>query len=465
MDPDRSAQLGERSVFGLLLRFSGPAIVGMMAQALYYLIDRVFVGHAIGVDGIAGIAVAFPFTLLMLAFGMLIGFGGTALISIRLGQQRKADAERILGNATVLLVLVSAVITVVGLQLIDPILRFYGASANVLPYARAYLRIITLGTMFQMVGFGLNAAIRGEGNPRIAMLSMFVSVVVNVILAPVFIFWFGWGMQGAALATVVAQAATAAWVLLYFLGGTSVLKFRARNLRLDRAICGSIFAIGSPACVMQLAASLLWSILNNQLQTQGDKLHAHGGDLAVAAMGVIYIVMMTVFMPIFGLNQGVQPIIGYNYGARRFDRVKKTLETAILVATAWTLCGFLLMMFFPGQIVRLFCQEKETSRALVALGSHAMRTCTLMMPVVGFQVVSASYFQAVGKPKEAMLLMLSRQLLILVPAVLVLPHFFGLEGVWAALPTADLCSSLLTGFCLFWELRHLRDRHAIENRV
>ncbi len=465
MEPDRSAQLGQRNIFGLLLRFSGPAIVGMMAQALYNLIDRVFVGHAIGADGIAGIAVAFPFMLLMLAFGMLVGFGGAALISIRLGQQRTADAEQILGNAAVLLVLVSAAVTIVGLLLIDHILWIFGASANVLPYARNYLKIITLGTMFQIVGFGLNAAIRGEGNPRIAMLSMFVSVVVNVILAPVFIFGFGWGMQGAALATVMAQAATAAWVVLYFLGGTSVLKFRARNLRLDWAICRSIFAIGSPACVMQLAASLLWSVLNNQLQTQGDKLQAHGGDLAVAAMGVIYIVMMTVFMPIFGLNQGVQPIIGYNYGARRFDRVKKTLETAILLATAWMVCGFVLTWLFPSQIVRLFCEEKKTSAALVALGSHAMRICTLMMPIVGFQIVSASYFQAVGKPKEAMLLMLSRQLLILVPAVLILPHFFGLNGVWAAMPTADLVSSLLTGFCLLLELRHLRDRHALENRA
>jgi Na+-driven multidrug efflux pump len=264
-------------------------------------------------------------------------------------------------------------------------------------------------------------------------------------------------MQGAALATVVAQAATAAWVLLYFLGGTSVLKVRARNLRLDREICLSIVAIGSPACLMQLAASLLWSILNNEL-------HTHGGDLAVAAMGVIFAVAMAVTMPIFGLNQGVQPIIGYNYGARRFDRVKKTLETAILLASAWAVCGFLLTWLFPSQIVWFFCREKKTSAALVALGTHAMRICTLMMPIVGFQIVSASYFQAVGKPKVAMLLMLSRQLLILVPAVLVLPHFFGLNGVWAALPTSDLASSLLTGVCLLLELRHLRDRHALESR-
>jgi putative MATE family efflux protein len=393
--------------------------------------------------------------LIMLAFGMLIGLGGAALISIRLGQQRKADAERILGNAAVLRVLCSMMVTVVGLLLIDHILRLFGASPSVLPYARDYLKIIALGTVFQMVGFGLNATIRGEGNPRIAMLSMLISVVVNVILAPVFIFWFGWGMKGAALATVLAQAATAAWVLLYFLGGTSVLRFRVRNLRLERAICANIVAIGSPPCVMQLAASLLWCILNNELR-------AHGGDLALAAMGVIYAVMMTVFMPIFGLNQGVQPIIGYNYGACRFDRVKKTLETAILLATAWTVCGFLLTMFFPAQIVRLFGSgDKE----LVALGSRAMRICTLMLPIVGFQIVSASYFQAVGKPKEAMLLLLSRQLLILVPAVLILPHFFGLNGVWAALPTADLCSSLLTGVCLFLELRRLGDRDAIENRI
>ncbi|MCE5268767.1 MAG: MATE family efflux transporter [Planctomycetaceae bacterium] len=455
MVSDRSAQLGQGSVFRLLVRFSGPAIVGMMAQAFYNLIDRVFVGHAIGADGIAGIAVAFPFMLIMLAFGMLIGFGGAALISIRLGEQRKADAERILGNAAVLLTLAATAITAVGLAMTDRILGFFGASETVLPYAHDYLQIITLGTVFQMVGFGLNAVIRGEGNPRIAMLSMFVSVVVNFLLAPVFIFWLRWGMMGAALATVLAQAATAVWVLLYFVGGTSVLRFRARNLRLDPQICRGIMAIGSPPCLMQLAASFLWSILNNQL-------HYHGGDTAVAAMGVIYAVIMTLAMPIFGLNQGAQPIIGYNYGARRFDRVKKTLETAVLVATAWMICGFVLTMLFPSQIIRLFCQEKKATAAMIALGGHAIQICTLMLPIIGFQIVSASYFQSVGKPREAMLLLLSRQLFILVPAVLILPHYFGLDGVWAALPTSDLASSLLTAFCLFVELRRLRASSALE---
>ncbi|MEN6450104.1 MAG: MATE family efflux transporter [Thermoguttaceae bacterium] len=463
MEPDRSAQLGRGNVFGLLVRFSGPAIMGMMAQALYNLIDRVFVGNKLGPNGIAGISIAFPFMLVMVAFGMLVGVGSTALISIRLGQKRKAEAERILGNATVLLVLFAAAITAVGMQLINPILIVLGASDAVLPYARDYLQIIVLGAVFNIVGFGLNAMIRGEGNPKIAMLSMFVSVVVNAVLAPVFIFGFGWGMKGAALATVLAQAATTAWVFLYFLVGSSVLKFHLRNLRLNRRICLGIFAVGAPHCLMQLGASLQSGILNNQLQIQGDKVQPGGGDLAIAVWGIIDAVMMTLAMPIFGLNQGVQPIIGYNYGARQFDRVKKTLETAVLIATAWTIFGFALTSLFPAQIVQLFCDEKKATAAVVALGGHAMRICTLMLPIVGFQIVSASYFQAVGKAKQAALLMLSRQLLILIPAVIALPYFFGLDGVWAAMPASDLASSLLTGFCLTLELRHLRQSHAVES--
>lgn len=442
---DRSAQLGQGSVPRLLLRFSAPAIVGMMAQALYSLIDRVFVGRVIGGDGIAGITVAFPFMLIVLAFGMLIGFGATAQISIWLGRQRKDVAERILGNAAMLLMLASLVITVAGLLLIDQILVVFGASETVLPYAHDYLKIIVLGTVFQMVGFGLNTAIRGEGNPRVAMLSMLISVVLNAILAPIFIFWLHWGMQGAALATVLAQAVSAVWVLAYFLSGTSVLRLRATDLWLDRETCLGIFVIGSPPFAMQLAACALQSLLNHQL-------HIYGGDAAIAVMGIIYSVVMMIAMPIFGINQGAQPIIGYNYGARRFDRVKKTLETAIMAGSALTIVGFIIMMLFPAQVVRIFASNDE---ALVAMGTHAIRIAVSMLPIVGFQIVSASYFQAVGKPKIAIILSLSRQVLILVPALLIMPHFFGLDGVWASMPTADLAASVLTGFCLMLELRHL----------
>jgi putative MATE family efflux protein len=446
---DRSSQLGQANIPRLLLGFALPAIVGMMAQALYSLIDRVFVGRALGADAIAGVAVAFPFTLVVLAFGMMIGIGGTALISIRLGEQKKAEAERVLGNTAVLLVIASIFITILGLVWLDDILVLFGASAKVLPFAHAYLRIIVLGTVFQMIAFGLNAAIRGEGNPKIAMLSMLISVVLNAILAPIFIFGFSWGMQGAALATVLSQAATAVWVIAYFLGGASVLRPSLQSLRLHGAICRKILIFGLPHFTMQLAATVLQSILNHQLG-------AYGGDLAISVMGILYVMFMMVAMPIFGLNQGAQPIIGYNYGARRFDRVKRTLELAILAASGFAVIGFAVMMLAPGQVIQLFDRKDP---ALLSLGIHAIRITTLMLPLVGFQIVSASYFQAIGKPAIAILLMLSRQVLLLIPAALILPHFFGLNGVWAALPASDFAASLLTGICLLVELRELKESH------
>lgn len=447
---DRAKRLGEGSIPRLLLTFSAPAVVGMMAQALYNVVDRIFVGQAVGPLGIAGTTVAFPFMLIVLACGMLIGFGATALVSIRLGERKRGEAEEVLGNAAALLVLVSVLLTGAGLALLDPVLTLFGASQQVLPYAHDYLQIIVLGSVVQTVGFGLNAVIRGEGNPRVAMVTMLIGALLNTILDPIFLFGFGWGMRGAAAATVAAQTASALWVVSYFVGGRSLLRLHAKNLRLRWSTCASILAIGSPMFAMQVASSALQAILNNQLRI-------HGGDLAISVMGIVYAIVMFIAMPVFGINQGAQPIIGYNYGARKFDRVKKTLQTAILAATAITTAGFLVAMFFPSQVVWLFNREDE---ALIRLGAHAMRLCLMMLPIVGFQIVSASYFQAVGKPKQAMLLSLSRQVLLLIPAVLILPCFFGLDGVWVAIPTADLGSSLWTGTWLILELRHLRRREA-----
>ncbi len=456
MNSDRSAQLGRGSVPRLLLQFATPAIVGTMSQALYTIIDRIFVGRAIGEDGISGVTVSFPFVLVALAFSMLVGFGATTLISIRLGERKNSEAERILGHAAVLLVAASLLITVLGLLFLDSVLRFFGASEAVLPYARDYLRVLALGSIFQVVSFGLNAAVRGEGNPWIAMFSILISVVLNAVLAPIFIFGFSWGMEGAALATVAGQAVSTVWVVAHFFGRASVLKLRLRNFRLSADLCLAIFATGSPTFLMQLVASLLQSLLNHQLGV-------YGGDLAIATMGIIFPVIMFFAMPIFGLNQGAQPIIGYNYGAQRYDRVKKALEIAILVASGATALGFAVAMLFPLQVVRLFGQSDQD---LIASGGHAIRIAMAMMPLVGFQIVSSSYFQAVGKPRQAALLMLSRQVLMLVPAVIVLPRMFGLDGVWASIPTADFASSALTGACLLFELRHLRDRHlAMEQAV
>jgi putative MATE family efflux protein len=448
---DRSTQLSEGNIPYLLLKFSAPAVVGMLAQALYNVVDRVFVGQAIGPLGIAGITVSFPFMLILLAFSMLVGYGAGALVSIRLGEQRRDEAERVLGNGAVLLVGTAILLTTLGLTFLDPVLTLFGASEQVLPYARDYLQLIVLGSAFQTVGFGLNAVIRGEGNPKIAMFTLLIGSLLNAVLDPIFLFGFGWGMRGAAAATVTAQAVSALWVLSYFLRGESLLRLHVGNLRLRGSLCISIMAIGSPMFAIQMAASVMNAILNNQLRI-------YGGDLAISVVGIIHAVGLFIAMPVFGINQGAQPIIGYNYGAKKFNRVKKALQTAILAATAICLTGFLIVMVFPSHVIRLFNREDES---LMRLGTHAIRICLIMLPIIGFQIVivSASYFLAVGKPKQAMLLGLSRQVLLLIPAILVLPYFFGLDGIWAAIPAADLGSSMLTGIWLMLELRHLRKRH------
>ena len=278
------------------------------------------------------------------------------------------------------------------------------------------------------------------------MITMLVSVVLNVLLAPLFVFVLRWGMMGAAVATVISQGVSAVWVLAYFVRGDSLLKIRSGNLRPRGHICSQILTVGSPPFAMQLAGSVTNSLLFNQLRV-------HGGDAALSIIGIIFSIVMFIAMPIMGINHGAQPIIGHNYGAREFARVRATLKTAILGATAITGTGFVLTMIFPGPLFELFGEE---AAALVDQGAHAVRICLSMLPIVGFQIVSAGYFQAVGKPKKAMLLSLSRQVLLLIPAVFILPRIFGLDGVWAALPVSDLGSSLWTGLWLWVELRDLR---------
>ena len=442
--------MGRAPIPRLLVSFSVPAVVGMLAQGLYNAVDRVILGRALGPHGIAGTTVAFPWMLVLLAFGMLIGFGAAALVSIRLGQGRKAEAEQVLGNAAGLLVGASVVLTIAGLICLDPLLRLFGASDAVLPYAHDYLGIIAAATVFQVVGFGLNAVIRGEGNPRTAMFTLLIGVTLNALLASLFVFGFGWGMRGAAFATATSQAVSAGWVVSYFLRGKSLLRLRGHHLRPVAEVCRITLAIGSPMFAMQLAASMIMILLNNRLRL-------YGGDAAVSVMGIIYATMMLVLMPIFGLNQGAQPIIGYNYGAGQYARVRQALLTAVLIASGLTMLGFAAMTLFPARIVALFAGADSP---LEALGVRAMRISVLAFPLVGLQIIAASYFQAVGKPGRSMILGVSRQVLLLLPAVLILPRFLGLDGLWAAFPAADLCSSLITAAWLAAELRHLRSRAA-----
>lgn len=446
---DHSKQLGEEKVLTLLLKFSIPAIIGMLVNALYNVVDRIFIGNGVGPLGIAGITIGFPIMLVIMAFAMLIGIGANSLISIRLGEQKKGEAELILGNAMVLLAVAALTITTVGLIFLEPLLKAFGASKAVLPYAKDYLGIILWGTTAQTIGFGMNNFIRAEGNPRIAMFTMLIGAILNTILDPIFIFVFGWGIKGAAIATIISQTASAVWVLHHFIGGKSTLKVHMKNLKLHKEIVKKIVTLGAAPFMMQIAASLLNTILNKSLT-------AYGGDIAVSGMGIVSSIATLILMPIFGINQGSQPIIGYNYGALKFDRVKKALKLAIIAATAVSCIGFVTTRLFPTQLVALFSKEDES---LLKFGARAISIYLAFLPIIGFQIVSANYFQAVGKPKHSAFLSLSRQVLILIPALLIMPRFFGLDGVLMAGPTADLLSSLVTGIFLFRELAHLDIRH------
>lgn len=446
---DHTKQLGEDSIVKLLVKFSIPAIIGMLVNSLYNIVDRIFIGNGVGSLGIAGAAIGFPIMLILMAFSMLIGIGANSLVAIRLGEQKKEEAEHIMGNALVLLIVLSLVISVSGLVFLNPLLRLFGASEEVLPYAKEYLSIILWGAVFQSVGMGMNNFIRSEGNPRMAMLTMLIGAILNIILDYVFIFIFRWGIAGAAYATILSQAVSAAWVLYHFLGGRSVLKLHAKNYRLNMGIVMKIVAIGTAPFLMQLAASVLNAIMNKSL-------NIYGGDIAISGMSAVSSIAMVFLMPVFGINQGAQPIIGYNYGARKYDRVKKTLKLAILSATVLVIIGFIITRLFPEQLIALFNREDAE---LIEFGAYALKIFLTFMPIIGFQIVSANYFQAVGKPMQAGLLSLSRQVLLLIPAMLILPRFYGLDGVLYAGPLADLVSSVVTALFLFYELRHLDAKH------
>lgn len=447
---DRQEQLRSEKIGTLLLKFSIPAIVGMLVNALYNIVDRIFIGQGVNAFAITGIGLVFPIMTVMMAFGMLIGVGSTALVSIRLGENRQEEAEHILGNAFTLLVIVSLLITVLGLVFIDPLLLIFGASPDTIGYAKDYIVIILSGTLFNALGFGLNNIIRAEGNPKAAMVTMLLGAIINTILDPIFIFVFDMGVKGAAYATLIGQFANTIYVLSYFNSKKSILKIHRKHMKLSKEIVMGIFAIGMSPFAMQLAASVVQLLSNNALKT-------HGGDLAIGAMSIISSAVMIFFMPIFGINQGSQPIIGYNYGAKQYDRVKHTLKLAVGAATAISLIGFITVQVFPQAIIRIFNDDPE----LIRIGSSGIRIYLAMMPIIGFQIVSANYFQAIGKAKISMFLSLLRQVTLLIPLLIILPPIFGLTGVWLSAPSADFISVIITGIYIWRDMRKLDEAHAL----
>lgn len=448
MNHDRSLELGEKPIGGLLLKYSIPAIAGMVIQALYNIADRYFIGLGLGdasAQGIAAITIGFPYMLVTMAFGMLVGIGGNAAFSIYLGQKRRDMAQKTLGNSLLLLLGISVVLGTLGLLFLEPILILSGATPDILPMAKDYLGIVAAGSLFNAVSFGMNNFIRSDGAPQTAMLTMLIGALVNIALDPLFIMVFGWGVQGAALATVISMAVSSLWVMVYFLGKKSHIKFSKVSFRLDKEILLRILAIGIAPFLMQIAASLVNILLNNQLNRYGEALGPGMGAMAISAVGIITSVAMFFLFPLFGLNMGAQPLIGYNYGAQNYLRVRRVMTLAVTAATGVTLVGFILIQFFPEAAFRLF----NAPEALVEMGSSAARTFFLMFPLIGFQIVATNYFQSVGKPKQAMLLSLSRQVLFLIPLMYLFPVLIGqdgpgLDGVWLSVPAADLLASVVT---------------------
>lgn len=437
---NQTESLGQEKILPLLVKFSVPAIVGMLVQALYNVVDRIFVGNGVGPLGLAGLTVSFPVMLVQMAFSMLIGLGATALISIRLGEDRQAEAEQIMNNAVGLLFLISCTITVLGIAFLDPLIRLMGASDAILPYARDYLSIILYGTIFQAIGFGLNHMIRAQGNPKIAMATMLIGAITNIALDPIFIFVFGWGVAGAAFATVLSQMVSSIWVLSFFLRGKSQLRLNMRYVfKIKWPVFVQIVSIGFSPFAMQLAGSLQNLVLNQNLAQ-------YGGDLAISAMGIVFSVNTLFLMPIFGINQGAQPILGFNYGAIKYERVKQTLWYAVAGASILSTLGFLATRLLPVALVSLFGREDA---ALMDLGVQAMRTVMITFPIIGVQLIGSGFFQALGKPKKSALLSLSRQVLMLIPLIIMLPRFWGLRGIFLAYPFADVMATIIT----LWFLR------------
>jgi putative MATE family efflux protein len=438
--------LGEQKISALLWKFSLPAVTGMVVSALYNVVDSIFVGQGVGDIALTAVTIAFPIMTVLMAVGMLVGIGAATLVSLRLGQNNKAEAEMVLGNALTMMIVFVLTTTGAALWYLDAILvNWLGVTPEVLPYARDFTAIILGGSVFLHVGFGLNNVIRAQGDPRTALATQLIAALINIIFNYLLIFVIPLGIKGAAIATILAQAFAAVWVLYYFSNGSGLLQFKKHCLMLRWPIVKGIAKIGLAPFCMQIGASAVMVVLNLRIME-------FGGIAAVAAFGIINRILMLIMMPVAGISQGAQPIIGYNYGAKKYSRVLSTLNTAIVISTVICLCGFLIVELFPEPIVLLFNSEPR----LVEFGTQGIRIFLLAAPIIGFQIIGANYFQAIGKAYYSIIFNLLRQVIVLIPLVFILSHYFGLLGIWAAGPISDAASALLTAICLYGDIKELK---------
>ena len=446
MDNKKQAtlELGTKPIGRLLWQYASPAIVAMTASSLYNIIDRAFIGQMVGADAIAGLGITFPFMNLSGAFGAAVGVGASTCISVKLGQKDYKTAEELLGNTVTLNIIVGFLFMVVCLLFLDPILRFFGASDVTLPYAREFMQVILLGNMITHMYFGMNAVLRAAGKPRHAMYATLFTVGCNILLVIALVWWFRWGIRGAAMATITSQTLALCWQMWVFSDKDELLHLKRGIYRLKADLVKNIISIGISPFLMNVAACIIVIFMNNQLVR-------YGGDMAVGAYSISNSIAMIFVMFVMGVNQGMQPIAGYNYGAERFDRVMKVLNIAIVAATCIMVTGWLIAMFLPYYCARLF----TTDETLIDMSIFAIRVNMLVFPIIGFQMVVTNFFQCIGKVKIAIFLSLSRQLLFLLPMIAIFPLVWDIDGVWAALPTSDTVAAIVAAVVMAVNMRKI----------
>lgn len=446
---DSTLLLGTESVRRLLVQYSLPAIAGMVVFSLYNIIDSIFIGQGVGPLAISGLAITFPIMNLTFAFGLLVGVGGASISSIRIGQKDMDGAGKVLGNVLMLNIINGVWFSLVTIFFLDEILWSFGASPETLPYAHDFMKIILLGLPVTYTLFGLNYIMRATGYPKKAMLSALVTVGFNIILAPIFIFTLHWGIRGAAVATVLSQFMGMLWVLHHFRNPKSFIHFQPGIYALRKSIVASIFSIGMSPFLMNVCACAVVVIINTGLKR-------YGGDMAIGAFGILNRVLILFVMIVMGLAQGMQPIIGYNYGAKQLARVKQTLKYGLIGGMAITTAGFIAAQLFPEAIARMFTQDE----GLIALSIDGLHIATLAFPLVGCQIIIGNFFQSIGRAKLSIFLSLTRQLVFLVPCLLLFPHFWELEGIWWSIPISDTLAFITALGVLFLFLKQVNSMYA-----
>ena len=430
--------LGTEPIGKLLMQYAIPAIIAMTATSLYNMVDSIFIGHGVGPLAISGLAITFPFMNLGAAFGAMVGVGASTLISVKLGQRDYSTAQTVLGNVITLNVIIGVVYSIVCLLFLDPILYFFGASADTIGYARDFMEVILLGNIFTHMYLGLNAVLRAAGYPQKAMYATINTVIINTILAPIFIYGFEWGIRGAAIATVIAQVISLTWQFKILTNKNELLHLRKGIYRLQNQIVKNMIAIGlSPFC-MNVASCFIVIFINKGLKE-------YDGDLAIGAYGIVNRLAFICVMIVMGITQGMQPIAGYNYGAQQYQRVTKVLKLSIWGATAITTLTFLVGELMPELAASIF----TTDQGLISRAAEGFRIVVLVFPIVGFQMVTSNFFQSIGMANKAIFLSLTRQLLLLLPCLIILPRFMGAAGIWWSMPISDLIASIVAGVLLY----------------